>query len=308
MDMKRMVPVLGLMLTLIMTPLKAFAAPDVPFVPNPAPAALDPGLADVIQRALPSNGGTFGIAVQNLTTGQTALLNADAFFPTASLYKTGVMYEFYRQKKAGRLSVDDMLTEQPYDYDDEGTNLVGLPGSRIAAGTALQLMMTVSDNVAANMLEDHVGRANVNTAFDGLGLHSTRVHTWAAGDPVAPNASAYTTASDMLKLYAGLAGGAEVDAGSNREMLNLLLANQVADRLPALLPDGTPVAHKNGELDGLINDAGIVYGPKSTYVVVVLDNHVPNLLATPQLHGPGAEVGTANMARLSKAIYQYFES
>ncbi|HVA24262.1 MAG TPA: hypothetical protein VMW62_07700, partial [Chloroflexota bacterium] len=39
-----------------------------------------------------------------------------------------------------------------------------------------------------------------------------------------------------------------------------------------------------------------------------LSDNVPNLLATPQLHGPGSALGVANVVRLSSAIYQYFES
>src|SRR5581483_11130611 len=164
------------------------------------------------------------------------------------------------------------------------------------------------DNVAASMLEDRLGRANVNAAFESLGLHKTRIHTFAAGDPLPASAGARTTASDMLKLYEDLATGTLVDADSNREMLNLLLGNQITDRIPALLPDGTPVAHKNGELDGVLNDAGIVYGPRSTYAIVILSKDVPNVLSVPQLHGPGAEKGVANVARLSRAVYDYFES
>ena len=305
MDVKRILAAAALALTL--APRHAFAAADVPFIPAPAPAVPDQALGRLIESELPP-GGVFGVAVQNLNTGQSAAMNATTFFPTASLYKTGVMYEFYRQKKDGQVSVDDVLTEQPYDYDDEGTNLVGYPGSRISAGWALTLMMTVSDNVAASMLEDHVGRANVNAAFETLGLHDTRIHTFASGDPLPASAYARTTPADMLTLYEALSRGTAVDASPNREMLNLLLADQVNDRLPALLPDGTPVAHKNGELDGVVNDAGIVYGPKSAYAIAVLSKDLPNVLAVPQLHGPAAEAALSGVARLSRAVYQYFES
>jgi len=98
-------------------------------------------LANVIRQELLRNDGVFGVAVKDLATGQSAYVNADVLFPPASLYKTSVMYEFYRQKKAGRVSVDDVLTEAPYDYDNEGTNMVGLSGASIAAGTVLQLMI-----------------------------------------------------------------------------------------------------------------------------------------------------------------------
>ena len=49
-----------------------------------------------------------------------------------------------------------------------------------------------------------------------------------------------------------------------------------SDRLPALLPPGTPVAHKTGDLSGLCcGDAGIVYSPGGDYVLCAICNDQP---------------------------------
>jgi len=291
-----------------LVPSLALAAPPVPFVSTLPADVPSPSLSQAIQAVSPPpSAGTFGIAVKSLTTGEIALVNADTPFPSASLYKTAVMYEFYRQKQLGRVSVNDVLTERSYDYEDDGANLVGLPGAQVSAGTALQLMMTISDNVAAHMLEDRVGRANINRTLEQLGLHTTRVGPFGPGAPDLLGGYAYTTAHDMLTLYQTLATGSAVDADSNREMLNLLLANQVNDRLPAQLPPGTPVAHKNGELDGVLNDAGIVYGPKGPFVIAVLSENVPGINAEPYPTGPAADAGMANVAKIASAAYAYLE-
>jgi beta-lactamase class A len=280
----------------------------VPFVPTIPADRPSTGLTAAVQAAVPSpDAGTFGVAVKSLTTGETALINADAPFPSASLYKTAVMYEFYRQKALGQVSVNDVLTEQSWDYEDDGANLVGQPGAQVAAGTALQLMMTISDNVAAHMIEDRVGRTHINRTLDELGLHMTRVGPFGPDAPDLLDGYAYTTPRDMLKLYQLLAGGTAVDGVASREMLNLLLANQVNDRLPALLPPGTPVAHKNGELDGVLNDAGIVYGPKGPFAIAVLSRNVPGINAEPYPTGPAADAGMANVAQIAAAAYTYLE-
>jgi beta-lactamase class A len=265
--------------------------------------ASDATLTGAIQDALPNDGSVFGIAIQGLSSGRTVLLNADASFPTASLYKLGVMYEFYRQKKLGLVSVNDVLTETEANHDTEAESLLGPPGTQVAAGTALQLMMTVSDNIAAEMLQDKLGRSRINSAFSGLGLNATRIHTFAPGDPLGPTGMPRTTAGDMLRFFNQLATGTAIDADSNHEMLNLLLGDQVNDRIPAQLPFGTPVAHKTGDLEGLLNDAGIVYGPVEPFVIVVLSKSIPDV-------GPpdSLAVGRANIARIARVAYDYFEA
>jgi len=74
-------------------------------------------------------------------------------------------------------------------------------------------------------------------------------------------------------------------------MLDLMLAQQVNDRLPALLPPGTEVAHKTGNLPEVTNDVGIVYDPQPAYVIAVLSEN-----------GGEAEP----IAALSLAVYEYF--
>src|SRR5690606_31959123 len=80
-------------------------------------------------------------------------------------------------------------------------------------------------------------------------------------------------------------------------MVHLLLEQKINDRLPALLPPGTPVAHKTGNWPGNVHDAGIVYGPTSTFVIAVLTEDV----------GDTAEA-TAIIAELTRVVYDYFES
>ena len=56
-------------------------------------------------------------------------------------------------------------------------------------------------------------------------------------------------------------------------MLDLLLLQRVNDRIPAQLPEGTPVAHKTGDLVGLCwADVGIVFSPGGDYVLCVISD------------------------------------
>jgi len=54
-------------------------------------------------------------------------------------------------------------------------------------------------------------------------------------------------------------------------MLDMLLRQQVNDRLPMMLPRGVRVAHKTGEFQTTRHDAGVIYGLEGPqYVLVVL--------------------------------------
>ena len=79
-------------------------------------------------------------------------------------------------------------------------------------------------------------------------------------------------------------------------MLGFLKGQQLNDVLPKYLPENIVVAHKTGNIDAFDNDAGIVYGPKGDYIIVLLSESD---------NPAGAE---DRMAQLSKAVYDYFNS
>ena len=77
-------------------------------------------------------------------------------------------------------------------------------------------------------------------------------------------------------------------------MLDLLASETLADRLPALLPEETQVAHKTANWSNATHDAGIIYSPAADYLIVVLssrgyENH------------PGDTI-----AALSRLAYEYY--
>ncbi|HYI16669.1 MAG TPA: serine hydrolase [Thermomicrobiales bacterium] len=93
-------------------------------------------------------------------------------------------------------------------------------------------------------------------------------------DPRADAALNVTTAADIAALYVMLINGQVISEPVSHEMLVLLEDQQINDRLPAYLPAGTVVAHKTGNLDGLVHDAGVIFAPNGPIVVVVLTEDV----------------------------------
>jgi beta-lactamase class A len=212
-------------------------------------------------------------------------LAADRAFYAASLFKTWVMLEAYHQREAGLLDFGERYVVSDY-YEEFGLNPGELAAcDQVAVGEALERMLRVSDNVAANLLLDRVGAGNVNAALRSLGLR-------ASGLPA--DGSLPATAADMALLLEAIARRQAVSEAASDEMLALLASEAISDRLPALLPEDARVAHKTGSWQNATHDAGIVFSPRATYVIVLLTDF------------GFQEDGASPMARLSRAVYDYY--
>lgn len=226
----------------------------------------------------------FSIVVKNLDDGSGATIQPDRSYYAASLYKTWAMLEAFHQRDAGLLGFDEELIVSDY-YEALGLNAGEIEAcEHVTVSEAMAKMMSYSDNVAANLVLDRVGVWNVNLALLGLGLeHSGFV-----------DGSLPTTAGDMALLLEAIAEGGALSEADSAGMLALLESEVIDNRIPALLPPNTRVAHKTGSWDSATHDAGIVFSPKARYVIVVL---------TDLGYTDG---GAGRIATISKAVYGYY--
>ncbi len=166
------------------------------------------------------------------------------------------------------------------------------------------LMITVSDNTAADLLLARLGKERVELQMMALGASSVRVpfsiRELFEELTDAPGAD-YDTLRERLRLSAGGGGRAVVaeqsvratprdicsllerlerrtllDAASCDAVLDILKRTKTDTRIPALLPRGTVVAHKTGTIRGARCDAGVVYAPDGPYAIAVLSKQVGN--------------------------------
>jgi len=240
------------------------------------PSTTDRELQAELEEYLASRDGTYGVALRNLETGETVLINADETFRSASTYKLLVMYEVYRQVAAGELAMDDTITIRPADAV-EGDPANGLAvGDTVTVAEALRAMITVSSNSAAYALVRNLG-----------GWHTL---ARAAGDLGMANTGFdaeyfLTTPADMLTFLVALGRGGLVSEAASNGMLNLLRRQTVNDRIPALLPSWVTVAHKTGELPGVRNDVGIVEVPEGRFALAVFSLYADEDEATRVIAG-----------------------
>lgn len=143
-------------------------------------------------------------------------------------------------------------------------------------------MITVSDNTCGEALQAVLGVEQYDTALHQYGFSHTSFGA-------SPNA---TSAGDVALLLERLYNGTLLGPSSSEQFLGLLKAQRVNNRLPQGLPAGTTIAHKTGDLGNFTHDAGIVYGPKTNYLVVLMSGPWNNVNAAP-----------AKFAELSQKLY-----
>ncbi|MCA9932378.1 MAG: serine hydrolase [Ardenticatenaceae bacterium] len=122
--------------------------------------------------------GRIALHALNLQTNAEISVNdADELYPTASAIKLAVLTTLMQQVEDGRYTLDAPLMMRRADYI-EGSGVLRYlsPGLTMSLRDWAFLMMHISDNLATNVLIDHVGLPNVAAwleahQFDGVHLH-----------------------------------------------------------------------------------------------------------------------------------------
>lgn len=249
---------------------------------------LDSLRARIEQRIARAPARAVGVYFRDLGTGDTLLVNADVRFHAASTMKVPVMIQLFRDRDAGALSLDDsipvtntfrsIVDGSPYQLDradDSDSSLYELVGRQLPIRRLVELMETVSSNLATNLLIDRVGAKRANATAHALGADSILVLRGVEdGKAYRAGMNNTTTARDLGALFTALAQYRAASPAACREMLEILGRQAFTEGIPAGLPPGTRVAHKTGWIGGVVyHDAGIVYpapGGGSPYVLVVL--------------------------------------
>jgi beta-lactamase class A len=224
---------------------------------------LDQELQGQVEDILAEDADRYAVVIKDLRDGRGVAVNAGRLFYAASLFKLEVMYEIVRLADAGAIDLGERYNVSDYYAKfGLGPHLI-TQCEAVTLERALTAMMSVSDNVAAVMLQDRAGPGNINTSMQALGLTSTAL---------LPENTLPTTAADMALLLEAIARGDALSEAASLRMVELLAQEKVDDRIPAALPDGTTVAHKTGNWENATHDAGIVYSGRSTYIVVLMSD------------------------------------
>ncbi|HEX6387711.1 MAG TPA: serine hydrolase, partial [Anaerolineae bacterium] len=132
---------------------------------------------DAIANLCSSFDGRIGLAALNLQTNKEVLYNAHEVFPTASVIKLPVLITLLQQCDAGETSLEAPIMLRRADKIGGSGLLQHLtPGLIMPVRDWAFLMMNVSDNVATNVLIDHVGLERVQAWLSENGYEDVQIH------------------------------------------------------------------------------------------------------------------------------------
>lgn len=254
------------------TPTPVSTTPPAPS-PSPAPSPTPTVDRAAVQKAVEASARQFpgraGIVWRHVASGAQATVGATESFEAASLVKLPILVELFRRVEAGELDLaHELVFEEEFRVGGSGVLKDRPEGVKVRLDELARLMIVESDNAATDMLLEELGPDRIEAAMQQLGLRDTtvrrRIFDFEAIDEGRDN---LTSPADMARLLELIARDEVPGAKSMRE---ILAGQKRKDMIPAGLPPGTPVAHKTGELTGVLHDAGLVTSPGGDYILVLM--------------------------------------
>ena len=246
--------------------------------------------------------GVMGVAIRDLTSGDTYLLHGDDVFAQASSIKITVLAQLYQQEQRGRRGdknvarLNDLYTVRSEDMVPDSYIMLGLtPGvTRITNRDLATMMVAVSDNSATNVLIDHVGMPNVEQMLATLGLNNTHLRRKMMDLQAAREGREnVSTPREMMTLLEDIYRDKLFDKELTADFFKVLSTPKDSS-IPKLLPPDVVIANKPGELEAVRNDSGVIFVPNRPFVICVM---------TTYLHDERA--GQRAISEIALAAYEY---
>lgn len=222
------------------------------------------------------------VAVIDLA-GKRAVLagvNIDSFIYPASIYKMYVAMEILKQINEGKYALNtSYIVRSPNDVDkSREVSFDPRPllrsGDTVTINYLLDLMITRSDNAAANCLIDIAQRKNINATMLSYGWNGSEVTRKFLSrkfeDPGYDTIrGTQTNARHAAEFMYRVATKQLVNPWVSLQMKALLDRQLDKTKLAKGLPSNTMFSHKTGWWSFYTHDAGIVEDEKVKYVLVV---------------------------------------
>lgn len=243
--------------------------------PNALGHTKDPELTLVLDEFVAQHGDVLRIYAADLPSDTYAEYQSREPVPSGSIYKLFVAGEVFRRAERGSL---DMQAPS------------GVNNWTIAQCT--QQMVQNSSNACGKAMRRRLGPEKINTALRRQGYKNT---------DIAQNPAAETSARDVAHLLQRVYEGGYFAPEHTREFRYYLKHQKYTFRIPEGLPRKPAIQgklgtrNKTGDVFGYTNDAAIVLGENTDYVLVILSGEWPSPVASSSVH-----------RYISGTLYNYF--
>jgi len=223
--------------------------------------------------------GEWSIYVKDLKSGQHLSINNKKMV-AASVIKLFIMAKTYEEINTGGIEKTNEVSE------------------------LLRQMITISHNEASNKLVRLLGDGSHKSGMTVVNKYAMSINCMNTEQqrdmkdsrPVPVPGENYTSPEDCAKLLEKIYNKQCVSQEFDKEMMNLMLAQQRNTKIPDLIPKGTKIAHKTGELLQTENDVGIIFAPKTDYIICVMSKELKN-----------SDEARKRISQISKVVYDFFD-
>jgi beta-lactamase class A len=239
---------------------------------------------DELNRLIEKSGASeVGLAVHQFGSEDEILINPDTSFHPASTMKICVMLEVFRQARQGAFSLNDRIPiknefasiagGRPYSLsyeDDSEKDLYHRIGQTLSVRELVQRMISVSSNLATNILIERVTPEQITDFMCELGAEGLVVRRGVEdNNAFRLGLNNIVTARGFMQILIKLAKREVISPDDSDEMIDILAQQQFNEMIPAQLPANVRVAHKTGWTGEYYHDIGIVY-PSNGYPFVLV--------------------------------------
>jgi Beta-lactamase class A len=226
----------------------------------------------------------------------------------ASTMKLAVLGAALEAVAAGELPIDLPTTDRftsavggeftILSSDDQDEPTWARLGTRLATSELTERMITVSSNLATDLLADHLGLGRVNDFIRRAGLSDAIRVGRLIGDAEAESRghTNTVTASGLAQLLEGLTDRSLLDAAGTARATALLAGQTHVDMIPAGLPPDTWSASKGGWVDGVNHDVALVRPSQAPAYILAICTST----------GLSHDAGCALVAELSRITWEHW--
>jgi beta-lactamase class A len=247
-------------------------------------AAKQPTLDARVRAEVSQFKGKVSLFAKNLDTGAVYELGADDRVPTASTIKIAVMVEAFARVSEGKAKwTDELILTKEKKVGGSGILGEFGDGLHLTLRDAVNLMMTMSDNTATNLVIDVLSADAVNARMESLGFKETRLmrRVFGGGESLEGKKEenkrfglGRTTPREMVAILEKLERGEVISPAASKEMIELMKREQGTNGIWRELWR-VDKATKSGALDALRSNIGILYHPRGRIAIAITCNEMP---------------------------------
>ncbi len=225
-------------------------------------------LKDKIIEQLKEQKDKVGFYYKNLETGEVLTYKADEPYLAASVIKFPIFMCILKWNSEGKVSMDEKIKVRNEDkLPICGALTLFTDELVVDIRTLCNLMISLSDNTATNILIKHFGIENFQKEFLEIGLKGTKLNRLLFdSEATEKGIENVIVPEEMAMLLEKVYRRTFVNSAVSKDIEETLFLQQINHKICGVIGDKVPVAHKTGEDENLSNDVGLIY-TKEPFIV-----------------------------------------